>query len=64
VFGWGDEFRAVAGRLAYVCAIGEDAETGQRVLVKPDGKRVEEGVCGKRAVGKCAAVCALFPKGC
>jgi hypothetical protein len=29
VFGWGEEFRAVAGRLAYLCAIGEDAETGE-----------------------------------
>jgi hypothetical protein len=64
VFGWGGEFRAVAGRLAYLCAIGEDAETGERVLVKPDGRRVEEGVCGKRAVGKCAVVvCALFLEG-
>jgi hypothetical protein len=47
-----------------LCAIGEDAETGERVLVKPDGRRVEEGVCGKRAVGKCAVVvCALFLEG-
>lgn len=65
VFGWGEEFRAVAGRLAYVCAVGEDAETGERVLVKPDGRRVEEGVCGKKAVGECAVVLVCFArKGC
>jgi hypothetical protein len=47
MFGWEEEFRAVAGRLAYVCRVEEDG-----ALVKPDGKRVEMGVCGKTAVGE------------
>lgn len=57
VFGWTDEFRAVAARLAFVCGVGEDGETGERVLVKPGGVKIEEEVCGRRAVGECAAAC-------
>ncbi|KAK4150602.1 hypothetical protein C8A00DRAFT_36809 [Chaetomidium leptoderma] len=45
LYGWAEEFRAVAGRLAYVCRVGEDGE-----LVKPDGRRVEQSVCGRRVV--------------
>lgn len=52
-FGWIEEWRAVAARLAYMCAVGEDAETGEVKLVRPDGGRVEVGVCGGRAVSEC-----------
>ncbi|KAL2177650.1 uncharacterized protein P884DRAFT_223251, partial [Thermothelomyces heterothallicus CBS 202.75] len=42
-FGWAEHFRSVVERMAYVCRDGEDMETGAKVLVGPDGRRVCEG---------------------
>ncbi|KAL2259213.1 hypothetical protein VTK26DRAFT_7183 [Humicola hyalothermophila] len=50
-FGWAVEFRVLAARLAYLCEVGEDPDTGEVRLVKPDGKWVEAGICGNRVVG-------------
>ncbi|KAL2164911.1 hypothetical protein VTH06DRAFT_207 [Thermothelomyces fergusii] len=43
MFGWAEHFRVVVERMAFVCRDGEDAETGARVVLGPDGKRVGEG---------------------
>ncbi|KAK4098347.1 hypothetical protein N658DRAFT_544486 [Parathielavia hyrcaniae] len=50
VFGWGEELRVVMARLAYVCGVAEDQATGEVVLVKPGGRRVEVGVCEREVV--------------
>jgi hypothetical protein len=54
VFGWWDELRVVAARLAYVCGVGksEGEGAGEKVLVKPGGRRLEVGVCGREVVGE------------
>ncbi|KAH6856083.1 hypothetical protein B0I37DRAFT_425064 [Chaetomium sp. MPI-CAGE-AT-0009] len=50
VFGWAEELSVVVRRAAYVWGVGEDGETGDAVLVKPDGSRVDVAVCGRAAV--------------
>jgi hypothetical protein len=52
VFGWDEEYCALAERLAYVCAVEEDPATGERFLTKPDGERVAVNVCGRKPVGE------------
>lgn len=58
VFGWAEEGRRVMGRLAYVCGLEDEMEEekkegGGKGLVKPDGRKLEEGACGRGVVGEC-----------
>lgn len=48
VFGWFDEYRFFAARLAYCCWVGEEGG-----LVKPDGEKVDVGIVGERSMGEC-----------
>jgi len=52
-FRWAKEFRELVASTAYLCAVDPDSkETGETVLVRPDGAKLEESICGRDVVGE------------